>query len=592
MKRVVVFFFSLLFLLLFPVHSYADDDWVIENFNSHIGIQQSGVVQVTETISVNFRDQPEHGIYRDIPYLYQSNGNEKYTDIAIVSILQNNTPAHYSLTKNNGYDDLKIGDPNVTVTGRNVYKISYTVKGILQRVTSGDELYWNVTGNSWPVDIQRVEADVTLPKNGIHHVICYQGDVGSQDVCQSTTASAQSVTFGTTTFLSPDQGMTIAVDWKKGLVPLLTAIPPKPYWERLFLWPAVLPLLAVVVIGIGFIVVLWYTFGRDYWFGGVLFGTKDQKGKVKPVGSHETISVEFTPPDTLRPAEIGVLMDESADTLDVTATIIDLATRGYLQIVEIPRKWAFGKVDYLLVKSSPKKRHKNSELLPYEQLLLDKLFYKRSQIKLSSLKATFYSDLKKVKHALYDDVVTKGLFEASPEKVRRKYFVISLILLLGGIGWLFFGFSEDTPLIGSFGLGFAVSGIAWIGMSRFMPRKTAYGRECYRRAKGYYLFINSAEKYRQRYFEKEDMFNEVLPYAIVFGITKKFAKQMEKMGVKPNQTDWYVGTNPFAMGVFAGNIQGFSDSLSNAMASTPSSSGGFSGGSSGGGFGGGGGGSW
>jgi len=129
-------------------------------------------------------------------------------------------------------------------------------------------------------------------------------------------------------------------------------------------------------------------------------------------------------------------------------------------------------------------------------------------------------------------------------------------------------------------------------MSRFMPRKTAYGRECYRRAKGYYVFINSAERYRQRYFEKQDMFNEVLPYAIIFGVTKKFAKKMEKMGVEPKQTDWYVGPHPFAIGIFAGNIQDFSSSLSSAMATVPSSSGGFSGGSAGGGFGGGGGGSW
>ena len=79
---------------------------------------------------------------------------------------------------------------------------------------------------------------------------------------------------------------------------------------------------------------------------------------------------------------------------------------------------------------------------------------------------------------------------------------------------------------------------------------------------------------------------------IIFGVTKKFAKKMEKMGVEPKQTDWYVGPHPFAIGIFAGNIQDFSSSLSSAMATVPSSSGGFSGGSAGGGFGGGGGGSW
>jgi len=137
------------------------------------------------------------------------------------------------------------------------------------------------------------------------------------------------------------------------------------------------------------------------------------------------------------------------------------------------------------------------------------------------------------------------------------------------------------------------SGLVLLVMSRFMPRRTAYGRELYRRVKGYNLFISTAEKYRQRFFEKKNMFNEVLPYAITFGLTEKFAKQMHDIGLEPSTSGWYVGTNNFNTASFASNINSFSSSMSNAMASTPSSSGGFSGGgSSGGGFGGGGGGSW
>lgn len=591
MKRLVFLLISL-FLLLFPYSVHADDSWVIENFYSSVAIQQSGKVNVAETISVDFRNTPEHGIYRDIPYLYNDNGKQVYTDIAIIKVLQNNTPVQYSASQTNSYEELRIGDPNQTIVGRNVYTIVYTVTGLLQSINDYDELYWNATGNNWSVPIQKAEATVTLPKEGMAKVICYQGPNASQTQCASTIASPKTAMLETTDQLGSGEGMTVAVDWKKGLVPLLTAFPPQPYWEKLFDFPTILPFLFIIFAGVGFITVLWYKSGRDYWFGDTLFGTRNQKGKVKSVGAHETISVEFTPPEKLRPAEIGVLMDEQADTLDVTATIIDLSTRGYLTITEVSRKWMFGKVDYLLTKTRREESIKTAELLSYEKLLLDKLFYKRSQIKLSSLKKTFYEDLKKVKQALYDDLVSKNLFERSPEKVRRKYFTIAIILLIGGIGWLLFGFIKDIPFMGSFGLGFTIAGVSWLFMSRFIPRKTAYGRECYRRSKGYYLFIKSAEKYRQRYLEKQDMFNEVLPYAIVFGLTKKFAKQMDKMGIKSTQSAWYIGNQPFATGLFIGNIQNFSNSLSSAMASVPSSSGGFSGGASGGGFGGGGGGSW
>jgi len=335
MKRLVFLLVSL-FLLIVPVHVYADDSWLIENFNSNIAIEQSGVVKVVEAISVDFKDNPKHGIYRDIPYLYEANGNKTYTNVDILNVLQNNQPARYTVSETNGYEELKIGDANKTITGRNVYTIIYTVTGVLRGFSDHDELYWNVTGNEWQVAVQRAEATVTLPAGGMKQVACYQGVTGSQTSCQANIASPFVGTFVTTSGLAESEGLTVVVGYKKGVVPLLVGKPPKTFLERLFEWPSGAPFYLLVVLGIGGIGLLWYKYGRDYWFAGNLFGTANETGKVKPIGAHETISVEFTPPENLRPAEIGVLIDERADTLDVTATIIDLATRGYVKITEIP----------------------------------------------------------------------------------------------------------------------------------------------------------------------------------------------------------------------------------------------------------------
>jgi len=595
MKRLLSSFL-LLFLFFIPIfvpaRVYADDSWMIENFNSIIAIQQSGVVRIVETISVDFKDQPKHGIYRDIPYLYEADGKQTYTQLDITNVFQNNTPAHYTISQTDGYEELQIGDPNQTITGRNVYTIIYTVTGILRDFSDHDELYWNVTGNDWPVEIQKAEASVTLPGEGIVNITCYEGISGSQMPCQSNIESQHTATFITTNSLAASEGLTTVVGYKKGLVPILKATPPKTYWEKLVGWQSLLAILAVALAGIIFIMYRWYWYGRDYWFAGNLFGTKEQKGSIKPIGAHETISVEFVPPEKLRPAEIGVLIDERADTRDVTATIIDLATRGYLKITEVSKKWLFGKVDYLLTKTNPTTKPNTPALLSYEQLLLNKLFYRRAQVKTSTLKTTFYQDLAAVKKALYDDVIAKNLFPADPEKIRNSYRALAILCTGGGIGSFFVGLNINLLFIGIVGIGLFINGIFFFGMFRYMPRKTAYGRELYRRSKGYYLFIDKAEKYRQQYFEKENMFNEVLPYAIMFGLTKKFAKGMGKIGLKPQQSDWYVGSHPFVTGVFVSKIGSFSDSFSSAIASTPSNSGGFSGGSSGGGFGGGGGGSW
>ena len=42
-------------------------------------------------------------------------------------------------------------------------------------------------------------------------------------------------------------------------------------------------------------------------------------------------------------------MDERANTLDVSATIVDLAVRGFLRIQEIPKHGWFGKPDWNLI---------------------------------------------------------------------------------------------------------------------------------------------------------------------------------------------------------------------------------------------------
>ena len=62
---------------------------------------------------------------------------------------------------------------------------------------------------------------------------------------------------------------------------------------------------------------LWYTRGRN--------------PRVGP------IAVQYAPPEGMSPAEAGTLVDEDAAMRDITATIVDLAVRGYIVIEEQER---------------------------------------------------------------------------------------------------------------------------------------------------------------------------------------------------------------------------------------------------------------
>jgi hypothetical protein len=242
MKRLIFLFVSF-FLFFLPRVAFADNSWVIENFHSAIGIQKTGTIQVAETISVDFRITPEPGIYRDIPRQYEVNGKQLNTNIHITKVLQNNLPAAYATSQKGIYEEVQIGDPKKTVVGRNVYTIVYTVIGALRPTTNYDELYWDVTGNNWPVQIQKAEATITLPKEGIQKSSCYEGAIEAQISCSSTIASATKALFAATNILNPMQGLTVVVDYKKGLVPLLCASSP-------FVWLILVLVCLILLTGV------------------------------------------------------------------------------------------------------------------------------------------------------------------------------------------------------------------------------------------------------------------------------------------------------------------------------------------------------
>lgn len=588
MKRAFLLLLTAFFFFL-PTRVLADEGWIIEKFSSDISIEESGDVKVVETIEVDFGNLSKHGIFRDIPYVYESGNEKTYTEIDVESVRQNDKKGKFETSRSDGYVRLKIGDADKTISGKNKYEITYSAKGVLRGFTDYDELYWNVTGNNWPVVIQKTEATVTLPGAGLLKIDCFEGYVGSTSECKILGESETGARFGNNEVLGELQGLTVVVGYEKGMVPILIIERPKSFWEKFIEWPSLMTLAAALLFGVGTILYLWNKNGRDYWFGQGVFGKKDELGSVKPIGAHETNIVEYTAPEKLRPAEIGVLVDERADTLDVVSTIIDLASRGFLTITEVPKKWMFGKVDYTL----NKQKKETASLLGYEKMLLDELFASGNEIKISDLKKTFYDELKKIKEELYKEVITKNLFTENPEKVRTKYYAASFIMIFIGLFAIGYAIGFGNVFLADLCLGLAVSGLVLLGFARHMPRRTAYGRELYRRIKGYRMFIDKAESHRQKFFEKKNLFNEVLPYAIVFGLTEKFAQAMKDMGVKINNPTWYSGTHSFNTHVFASSMSDFSSSMSSAIASTPSSSGGFSsGGSSGGGFGGGGGGSW
>ncbi len=588
---------GLLFALLgslpaaFPAAARADEGWLVERLAIHYEIRADGSMAAVEVIDADFGSVERHGIFRDIPFRFAWDGTrDREYDIRLDGVTSvGGKRLRVESTTADGTRRFRIGDPKVTVSGRQEYRIGYRVNGALNPFPDHDELYWNATG-VWPVAIRLATVVVDAP-GGINRVACFQGPSGSTQPCRSRFTPTEAV-FSATRPLASGEQLTIVAGLEKGAVadpqPILVARPRTltQFFDRSPFFLSVMVLgFAAAVGGIGS---LWWRIGRDRRYISLHYLSGDSAEERVPLVGSDPIVVEFEPPDHVRPAEIGLLFDERADTLDVTATIIDLAVRGYLTITELPGKGWFGKTDWRLERA----KEADAELLDYEREVLAGLFGDRTACTLSDLKNHFYKALARAKRALYADGVARGWFPRNPETVRTIWTVagiaasgagVALVILLGrrwGAGLL------GAPVV--------AAGLLLLMVARAMPRRTADGRELMRRVLGFARYLRTAEQQQQAFAERANIFTSYLPYAIVLKCVDKWARAFKDIDLQRATAGWYVGSSRgFDPVGFSSGLSGFSSSVSSAIASTPGGSGssGF-GGSSGGGGGGGGGGSW
>ncbi|HEY8757857.1 MAG TPA: DUF2207 domain-containing protein [Candidatus Limnocylindria bacterium] len=552
----------------------ADTGWTIDQFRSDITIRPDGSLAILESIDVDFSGLQKHGMFRDIPTRYQyDDTHDRLYRLAVQSVTDASGRAvTYQVTAGD-VTEIKIGDPGRTVSGKQTYRIRYTVAGALNAFADHDELYWNVNGDQWGVPTTIARANVLVPAVGaLQRVACFQGSTGSTEPCVADIGGNTAV-FGSTHALPPGEQLTIVAALAKGAVavppPILTSRPRG--FVDYFSSPLGSVVAVIVLIGGLFAVWrLWWTRGRD---------------RGAPRGA---IVAEYEPPAKLRPAQLGVLVDESADPRDLVSTIVDLAVRGHLTITEHAKQGLFGHTDWTLDKTNP-----GDDLLPYEKRLFEGLFKDGDSVLLSSLKGKFQPTLNGAEDLLYKDATERGWFVADPSRVRTMYAGLGCVTAAIGIGLVFFlGQLLGWGLVG---LAIVPVGLALLLMNRAMPARTATGAALLAQTLGFKRYMETAETDRAAFAEKEGLFTAYLPYAVMFGSVEKWLRAFSGLDTAKAVSSFYVGPGPFNALAFSNSFGSFSNTLASTVVATPAGRGGsgFSGGGfSGGGGGGGGGGSW
>ena len=570
----------LVVILIFSSLSFVDAKELpkerIEKFDVSINLESNSKINVVETIHYNFGDQERHGIYREIPYSYQNNGEKFDLKISDIFVTDEDGISHqHKVQRKNGKIHIKIGNPDTIVNNQETYKISYSVRKAVKFFDTHDEIYWNVTGNNWLIPIIATSAQIRLPMNSTpQEVECFVGYIGSIEKCKFNGSEFSSRS------LLEGEGMTIVVGFPKEVLSS-NQLRKKVGW---FIQDNPIIFLPLVVLFI--FSFIWYFLGRD-----------PQMNSIVPT---------WEIPDYLTPFACGILIDEKLQQRDLSSLFVDLAIRGYISIKKIDEN------EYQFVQE--KSRRGDNSLEHFERVFLDELFRsdksllesndasdsqnsKKKTVKLSDLGKQFRDATKIITKMGYASLVDRFYYKKTP-----RFASMPLIPLAGTatmVYMIFLVISEGGNLIHL--LCVITSQIIAYMFMRNMSRKTKYGVQAKAKILGLKMYIEATEERRIEMCSDPsllpphniDTFHKYLPYAMVLGVEKFWTQEFSDIYVEGN-TYMNQDTQLFSSSGISTMISNFANASGVTIVSQATTGGsGFSGGSSGGGTGGGGGGgSW
>ena len=156
-----VWFFSFLVSIVFGNLAFASE-FDVTNYEVNANIRIDGTIDVNEKIDVNFH-QYMHGIERFFEKFYD------VWDLEFKTIYDNIEVIGDKYQNFDEYGDVytRIWDANETIIWQHQYNIDYTTYGLIRNFSWMwySELYWDIIGYEWWVNINKVKIQISLPKS-------------------------------------------------------------------------------------------------------------------------------------------------------------------------------------------------------------------------------------------------------------------------------------------------------------------------------------------------------------------------------------------------------------------------------------------
>lgn len=633
MRKIIYPILGLILSLFVLLPAQAQEkSWYFAEWDVDIQINQDSTFVVKEKQTFDFTGN-FHWVKRDIA----KKKLKKITDVKVFDEKGKELlPPKIEITEDSSQVSVKV---NFDLTNTQAtWTFQYTVQGGIGYYEDYDELYWNAVSSERDERIKNAKVTIHLPesveKSDLKQRLLI-GPYGSTRESKNYSIVDEKTLEYWGQNIAPYENFTIVAGWPKGLVyqPGMVKIYSEPEGasividgkKTIYQTPAILeekeeiktgkhtitvarrgyketktkeieiaegklselnftlektllyqilPFLYLLVPILALVLLLkrWLKSGKDIWKGTIVAQYEPPRTETRLVQGR---------PDYIAPTEMGTLIYEGVKNKDITSTLIDLACRGYLKIIEEEKKGLFrARISYRFKKL--KDYSTDTSLREHERLFLDGLFERGDEISLDDLKNRFYRQMPGIKKSLMNQVLNLGYFRESPGTTKMKYIGLGIGVMVAGVFLM--------SLAALLGVMVFISGILCFCFSKAMVGKTKKGSEAAWHSWGFKEYLHTAERFRLGVCTPET-FEKYLSYAMVFGVEKEWAARFVDICKDP--PDWYVSARPvavFSVIGFTNNLSSMTQTAGSALSTSPASSASGGSGFGGGGFAGGGGG--
>lgn len=547
----------------------------VNSYFAEVTVNADRTVNFHETIDVTMQTSAGTQFYRSLPI----DAGDAYFNISARKTVKGVVDTDFSVIDNpddSSYIDIVCPGRNLYGEDR-VYEFFYTLRSSEK---TEDSMTLDVVGGGWTVALNEVNVVVNFPAAYTYEY--YSGEFGSsgtgnvqvvaaEERCLKLYSPCLRLTYNTQFGDTSACAITLRFSLESGVLRSYSAmlLSSPVFWLCLFL-------AAGVAVGAFFLT----------------FAFKKDREIVK------TVSVK--PPEGLDPMQMGLIIDGSVDTEDITSMIYYFSDQGYLTI-ELPEK----KGDDPILHRTEKPR--GEDMPSWQETLLDGLFdgdY-RDKTEISDLKEKFYKSADEAKTQIsarkgeqYEKKSLLGMVICALLAVCL-YEVVPLFVGLIRIGG---GYLYKSGLIAAAPIALSCAGFFLAERRRYKDKATlrftknvvftvilvvfggvytaffarhiltvyerlflaigatvcaAVAPRCISRTEKYvkvlgdilgfkdFIVYTEEDKIEFMLEQNPQLYYDVLPYAQVLGVTDAWEKKFEKITIEPPQ--WCVGCSDFSL---------------------------------------------